>query len=154
MPRRLLLAGVVASMVPDLDVLAFRLGIAYAHDLGHRGITHSFFFAVLLAMAGMLFAKTLRSTPRTVFLFVLLCAASHGILDMLTNGGLGVDYFWPFSGERHFFPCQVIEVSPLSLRRVFGPAGFLVLKSELIWLWLPGVSMALLAYGVRRKAAI
>lgn len=153
-PMRLLFAGVVASVLPDLDVLAFRFGIAYAHDLGHRGITHSFFFAVLLAIAAMPFAKFLRSTRRTVFLFVLVCAASHGILDMLTNGGLGVAYFWPFSGERHFFPCQVIEVSPLSVRRVFGPAGLLLLKSEILWLWFPAATMALFAYGVRRKIAV
>lgn len=153
-PTRLLFAGIVASIVPDLDVLAFRLGIEYAHDLGHRGITHSFFFAIFLALIAIPFGRLLQATPKTVFIFLLACAASHGILDMLTNGGLGVAYFWPFSSERYFFPCQVIEASPLSMRRVFGPAGLSVLKSEFIWLWLPAAAMAVVAYGVRRKATI
>jgi inner membrane protein len=142
---RLLLAGVMASIAPDLDVIAFRLGIAYAHDLGHRGISHSFFFAVLLALAAVPFSHFLRSTRKTVFLFVLVGAASHGALDMLTNGGLGVAYFWPFSSERLFFPCQVIAVSPLSLQRLLSPIGLLVLKSELMWLWMPAAAMVLLA---------
>ncbi len=34
---RLLIAGMVASIAPDLDVAAFRFGIAYSHEFGHRG---------------------------------------------------------------------------------------------------------------------
>jgi len=33
-PARLLLAGVVASVLPDLDVVAFRLGVPYAAEFG------------------------------------------------------------------------------------------------------------------------
>ena len=35
------------SLIPDADVIAFPLGIPYAHWLGHRGITHSILFSVL-----------------------------------------------------------------------------------------------------------
>ncbi|MEI4946339.1 metal-dependent hydrolase [Aeromonas caviae] len=38
---RLLLAGVAIAMLPDADVLAFKLGVAYGHVFGHRGFTHS-----------------------------------------------------------------------------------------------------------------
>lgn len=34
--KRLLHFGMVASMIPDLDVEAFRLGIPYAAQFGHR----------------------------------------------------------------------------------------------------------------------
>lgn len=138
-PRRLLLAGVVASALPDLDVLAFRLNVAYSHELGHRGASHSLVFAGLVAAIVALLAPKLKTNWRTAFLFVFVAAASHGILDMLTNGGMGVAIGWPWSNERYFFPCQVIEASPLSLRRVFGPAGLAVLQSELLWVWLPAM---------------
>jgi membrane-bound metal-dependent hydrolase YbcI (DUF457 family) len=55
--ERLLLAGVAASVVPELDVVAFRLGIPYADDLGHRGFTHSLLFAAFVALAAACWRK-------------------------------------------------------------------------------------------------
>jgi inner membrane protein len=135
--RRLLLVGVFASAVPDLDVLAFRLGIAYADQLGHRGFSHSLLFAATLGLLAAVFARRLKSHWFTAWAFVFVATASHGLLDMLTNGGLGVAYLWPFSDQRFFLSEQVIQVAPLSLRRLFGPAGLAVAKSELQWVWLP-----------------
>jgi inner membrane protein len=149
-PKRLLLVGIVASVLPDLDVLAFRFGVAYSHDLGHRGMSHSLLFALLLGLAVMPFATMLQSTRKAVFVFIALCAASHGLLDMLTNGGLGVAFYWPFSSERLFFPFRVVQVSPISLSKLFSPAMLQVFKSEALWLWLPAACMALLTYTVRR----
>jgi inner membrane protein len=149
-PTRLAVLGVLACILPDADVLAFRLGIAYSNDFGHRGFTHSLFFALLVGLSAMPFAKTLQSTRKTVFVFIALCTASHGMLDMLTNGGLGVAFFWPFSSERHFLPFQVVQVSPLSLSKIMGPAGLLLFKSELTWLWLPATAMAFFTLVVRK----
>ena len=44
------------AVLPDADVLAFSFGVPYHHVLGHRGFTHSFFFAAALAvlLAGLL----------------------------------------------------------------------------------------------------
>jgi inner membrane protein len=150
---RLLLAGVVASVLPDADVLIYRLDIPYEHELGHRGASHSFFAAAVLGLAACLFAKQLHSTRWTTFLFVTLACASHGLLDMLTNGGLGIACFWPFSDERYFFPNQIIQVSTTDIRRFFGPAGITVLKSELLWVWLPAFLAGLLGYYLRRRDA-
>ena len=47
-PRRLLEFGVLASILPDADVLAFQFGIPYASMFGHRGFSHSIFFALLV----------------------------------------------------------------------------------------------------------
>ena len=44
---RLLLAGVGASVLPDIDSLGLDLGIPYGHMLGHRGLSHSILFARL-----------------------------------------------------------------------------------------------------------
>jgi endonuclease I/membrane-bound metal-dependent hydrolase YbcI (DUF457 family) len=101
---RLLLAGVVASALPDADVLAFRLGIAYASEFGHRGFSHSLLFAAVVAAIAAVSAPLLKTQRYTAASFVGLACASHGLLDMLTTGGHGVAYFWPFSDERFFFP--------------------------------------------------
>ena len=152
--RRLMIAGVVASVIPDLDVIGLRAGIAYEDVAGHRGITHSLVFAVLLGLIALFWTRSLRASRTSAFLFVSISAASHGLLDMLTNGGLGVALFWPFSDARYFFPERVIEVSPLRVRRVFGEAGARVFASEILWVWLPAVAIATVAYAARKRRAL
>lgn len=151
--RRLLLAGIVAAILPDLDVLAFRFGIPYAADWGHRGFSHSLFFALLIAVLGVVFARTLKTKRKTAFWFLGLATASHGVLDAFTNGGLGIAFFWPMSSERFFFPLQPIQVSPLSLSGFLSERGITVLRSELVWVWLPCIGIAVVAMtyrGLRR----
>jgi len=147
-PGRLLLAGIAASILPDLDVLAFRLHVAYSHILGHRGLSHSILFALALACLAWLLAPQLRSSRPVAFAFIGLATVSHPLLDMLTNGGQGVALWWPWSAERVFAPWRVIEVSPLDIHRVFGPRGLAVIHSELLWVWLPATltCAALLAW--------
>lgn len=151
---RLLLAGVAASVVPDLDVLSFRLGLGYGEALGHRGATHSLLFAVLAAGGAAWGWRTLRTTFTRAFLFVLVATASHGILDAFTDGGLGVAFLWPWSGERYFAPIRMIEVSPLSLRRFVSARGVQVLASELIWVWAPCGLVAGLVLAARKIPAL
>jgi inner membrane protein len=59
--------------------------------------------------------------------------ASHGLLDAMTTGGLGVAFFAPFSAERYFFPWRPILVSPIGIERFLSPRGAAVLMSELQW---------------------
>jgi inner membrane protein len=139
-PPRLLLAGVLAAMLPDLDVIAFRLHIPYADNFGHRGVSHSLLFAVLIGLLALTTAPLLRTTRWRALAFISVCAASHGLLDMFTNGGLGVALWWPWSAERLFSPWQVIEVSPLTWQRLLSPRGLAVLFSELYWVWLPALA--------------
>src|ERR1700691_3665511 len=96
-PRRLLLAGVAASMLPDIDVIGLGLGLAYGSDFGHRGFTHSLCFALAVAAAGACVYRYLQSTAAKTFRFLFAATASHGILDSFTNGGRGVEFLWPFS---------------------------------------------------------
>jgi inner membrane protein len=49
-PKGIWVIGAVCSIVPDLDVIGFRLGIRYGDFWGHRGFAHSLFFAALLAL--------------------------------------------------------------------------------------------------------
>ena len=71
-PPRLLLAGVAIAMLPDADVLAFKLGVAYGHVFGHRGFTHSLLFAFALPTLAMLFHRQFRAIAATVWSFLLV----------------------------------------------------------------------------------
>ncbi len=149
--KRLLGAGIVASVLPDLDVLAFNFGVPYWTQYGHRGISHSLVFALLIALIGLASARRLQSTRGRAFAFLFVATASHGALDALTNGGLGVLFLWPFSGERLFWPVRPIEVSPIGLSRFVSARGLAVLRSELVWVWLPLFAAAAAAFFVRRS---
>lgn len=129
-------AGVIAA-VPDLDVYSMRLfDIPYDSFFGHRGFFHSPFFLIL---ACILLARG------NVRLGALWSAAAitHPLLDMLTDGGLGVMLLVPFSEARLFFPWRPIHVSPMAIGRFFSVAGY-VLKSELPFC-LAAVALAALA---------
>jgi inner membrane protein len=140
----LVLAGVAAAMAPDLDVIGFRLGIAYGDRLGHRGVSHSLIAAAVIGLLGGLVAQRRAGGFATGFLFLFAAAASHGLLDMLTNGGHGVALLWPFTDERLFAPFRPIAVSPLGVRRIFSEQGLAVIGSELIWVWLPCLLLLIL----------
>ena len=145
-PKRLLVLGIATSIVPDLDVVAFHFGIPYAAELGHRGFSHSLAFAALVALLGACRYRGLCCSFGRAFWFLFLVTASHGVLDAFTNGGLGIAFFWPWSGKRYFAPYQMIKVSPIGVSRFFSQRGVAVLISELLWIWLPcalvGVGLA------------
>jgi len=136
-PTRLLFAGIAVSILPDLDVLAFQLHIPYANEFGHRGASHSLFFACMVALLGALMVNYFHVSRTRIVAFLLLVAASHGILDSLTNGGMGIAFFWPFTSARYVAPIHVIEVSPLSMSRIMSSRISDVLISEVLWIWLP-----------------
>ena len=154
-PGRAIFYGAVSSMVPDLDVLGFGLGIRYADPFGHRGFTHSLCFAAVWAalVTIVLFLKpTDRSRWPAIWLFLFLATASHGLLDALTDGGLGVAFFAPFDNARYFFPWNPIAVSPIGAR-FFSPRGLAVLVSEALWIWLPSAAIAGAAILARRRGS-
>lgn len=153
-PRPWLL-GVACAVLPDIDVVAFAFGVPYSAMLGHRGLSHSILFALLLsALATALAFRTGQWTgqrPR-IWLFLFAATASHGILDAFTNGGLGIAFFAPFSAARYFFPVTPIEVSPI-VHGFFSERGVRVLASEMVWVWTPALVLIAFPIGVRRLYA-
>ena len=149
---RELVLGALCSVVPDLDVLGFPLGIEYGDMWGHRGLTHSVMFAALLA--GILVVGWYRTKPAVVltglFLYFFLCTASHGVLDAITNGGLGVAFFSPFNTTRYFFPVRPVLVSPIGIREFFSAYGIQVLASEAAWIWLPSCAALIVLRIIQR----
>lgn len=148
---RLIAAGMFAAIAPDFDTIAFKLGIAYADQFGHRGSSHSLLFALAVGVIGAMVAPWLRTTRWRALLFLAFCTASHPLLDALTNGGLGVALLWPWSHERVFAPWRPIAVSPIGVG-FFSLRGLAVLWSELLWVWLPALGVACGIWGLRRRA--
>ena len=130
-----------AAAMPDLDVIAFPLGVPYGHSLGHRGLTHSFVFAAGVAfMLGWgLFRELKPFSPAWARLvsLIFLASASHGVLDACTDAGQGIGFFVPFSDQRFFFPWRPLLTSPVDPRAVFRPRGLQILLNEMQWVWLP-----------------
>lgn len=151
-PPRLIAAGMIAAMLPDADVIAFKLGIAYADDFGHRGASHSFFFAAVVGAIGAFMHRFFGARPWVVAAWLSACAASHPLLDALTNGGLGVALWWPWSDARVFAPWRPIAVSPIGAG-FFSARGVAVIASELAWVWLPCAMVAMAGLALRRAVS-
>lgn len=154
--RRLLMTACLVSILPDLDVLAFSFGIPYESPFGHRGFTHSIAFALLLGLIAMVMHNYLKSPKFMAFFLVSVAGISHGVLDALTNGGLGIAFFWPLDATRYFLPWTPLEVSPIGAN-FFTPRGAVVLVSEFIWIWCPAlmlVSMNWVLKKIRQKQQV
>ena len=157
---RLIALGAACAVLPDADVVSFFVDVPYRGMLGHRGLSHSIPFAAALAVVLTWLARR-RSRgdgpPGAVRLgaFLFLATASHGLLDALTDGGLGVAFWAPLSDARHFLPWRPIAVAPISARRFFSSEGLPVIASEIAVVWIPAalVCAAALALRRRRRAA-
>lgn len=155
-PRRPLpfyfwVVSVYCALLPDADVLAFAFGIPYEHMLGHRGLSHSFVGAAVIGALGawrMLGRMDVGFRP--LWLYFSLVAASHGVLDALTDGGHGIAFFAPFSNERFFLPWTPVAVSPIGAYHFFTSRGLAVMASEVTWVWLPAAFAALAVTAFRR----
>jgi len=131
----------VLSMLPDIDVLTFSLGIAYEAPLGHRGAAHSLVAAAVFAVLLVPLLRTsLKLSVARGFVLGTLVIASHGLLDTLTDGGYGIALFWPMSDQRFFAPWQPIPVSPIGMAYL-SKRGLMVFMTEFIY------CLPLLAYG-------
>lgn len=147
LPPRVIATGMVLAMLPDADVIGFKFGIAYASEWGHRGASHALFVALI---AALLITPVLRP-PRVGWaaLFLFVSAASHGLLDALTSGGLGPALFWPWSESRIFAPIRPIRVSPIGAN-FFSMRGVETLISEARWVALPCLALGLGGWTFRR----
>jgi inner membrane protein len=137
------------SLLPDLDVVGFRLGVHYGDPWGHRGATHSLVFALGVALLALAVAKAARLPLLRTALLALLVVSSHSLLDTLTDGGLGCALLWPFSDERFFAPWTPLPVAPIG-RAFLSSAGLRVAAVELLALS-PFLAYAL--WPVRRDAS-
>lgn len=158
--RKSMALGMVCAVVPDADVWGHYAGVPSRSFWGHRGFTHSIFFALAWAL---LLAWIVRKDPLTpgekswrgVYFF--LCTVSHGVLDGFTTGNRGVAFFAPFDNSRHVLPGNVIPISPLGVQNFFSERGWEVIQAEFMIVWLPLGALALLCWRgrlrIRREVA-
>ena len=154
-PKRFWVLAIIAAVLPDADVIGYQyFYIPYGHLLGHRGFFHSPFFAALFSLAAVSVCfrqeRLLSRRWWAYVFFFFVVGASHGLLDAMTNGGRGIALLSPFSNQRFFLPWTPIEVSPLGIRGFISQRGLTVMKSEVLWIWIPVVSIAILIWGLRR----
>jgi inner membrane protein len=150
--RRLWIAGPLCAALPDVDALGRPFGnLAYESVFGgHRGLTHSLAFAVVVgAVAVVAFFRDPRwdGARFRVWACLFLATASHGFLDALSTIGDGVAFFAPFSFTHYAFTWQ-----PLG---DIGARGGLVrlpalIANELLWVGLPSLIVVAIAVLVRR----
>ena len=146
---RFWILGIICSILPDADVIAFQFDIPYEHMFGHRGFTHSLVFAAIMGfIVTIIFYRRISLFSlkgMSLVLFFFMCTASHAFLDAFTDGGLGVAFFSPFDNTRYFFPWRPIKVSPIGVDSFFSEWGMRVVKSEMFWIGLPCVGIITLS---------
>jgi inner membrane protein len=113
------------ALLPDIDVVGFMGGVPYGAAWGHRGATHSLLLAAAGGVATGLAARIFKRPVGLTTAVAVVVLASHGLLDTMTDGGLGIALLWPFSLTRFFAPWQPIPVAPI------GPA-FLTLDGATV----------------------
>lgn len=138
--------AVLLPIIPDLDVFSTA---TYSSPLGHRGVTHSLVFALVLGtfVAGATFR---RFHVRWWSLTALFCAiiASHGLLDALTKGGADIPFFWPYAGR--YGNWGVLPVSDIAFD-LPDPRYSRAIRAELLWVWLPMSLMVSMVMVYRRS---
>ena len=152
-PFRFWAVAIATALLPDADSLLFYFRVPYGYMLGHRGFFHSPFFGLIvsLGLTALFFRDQSLFSGRWFRYFSLffLIWVSHGLLDAMTNGGRGVAFLSPFSSKRFFLPWTPIQVAPMGVRTFFSSWGWAVLKSEFVWIWLPGLILVCLSRIVR-----
>ena len=151
MNGRALLLGAFCAALPDIDVIGFGYGVGYGDLWGHRGLTHSLVFALLLStvIVALCYRRESKAVMAGMTLYFFLATVSHAVLDALTDGGLGVAFFSPFDTTRYFLPVRPVAVSPIGIREFFNEEAVHVLQSELMWIWLPTAALFILLRAVR-----
>jgi inner membrane protein len=156
LPWKLGLVGVACALLPDLDAAGYWLGVPYGSFWGHRGFTHSILFALLGSVLFTWWIGRRTSIPVVQALtYCFVAMLSHGVLDAMTDGGLGVAFFSPIDQNRYFFPIRPIHVSSMSLRDLLSAHGVDVLASECVSVWIPcALAMTLLWWFRRRRRPV
>lgn len=142
-------AAIFSAILPDFDVIAFNFGIPYEHPLGHRGFSHSILFALIWTLILMFCFG--RKHKAIWFSVIFLSIFSHGLLDAMTTGGLGVGFFIPFDNHRYFFPFHPIKVSPIGVQRFFSEWGLQVIYSEFKYIFMPCFFILILLYFIKKR---
>lgn len=118
------LLPLAVAVIPDLDVFGGKL--TAAAPAAHRGPTHSFLAALIIAGAAALAAGLADASLKftRVFPVLLGCALMHPVLDFLMACGPPVPFLWPWSNTGWLSSVQFIPTAYYS-RSVRGLVSLL-----------------------------
>jgi inner membrane protein len=142
----------ILGRVSGLSLTLYSVGMAIAADLDfipqvmtgakfHHGPTHSIALAIAVALGACGFQKIWpKHWPRSIFRLTLALYGSHLLLDFFTDGGDGIQVFWPINLSYWRSPVALFPSTHWS-KPLFYPGHFLFLAYELgysfcIWLGL------------------
>jgi inner membrane protein len=152
-PARLAVAMVIASILPDIDMVGYALGYSYPSPLAHRGFTHSLVFAFAVGLLAAAAAPRMKTKRGIAFFAVLLAILSHYFLDAL-GSRYGVPIFWPFDEARYTLPWPSFissHLNWLSPHRFFSSWwADRFIRVELLTVWAPCAIFTLTGYLLRR----
>lgn len=114
--QRAMWIGLLASLLPDIDVLFRWGGDGLSHLFLHRHFTHSLLFMPVgsaLAAVPFLGVKAWRENRGLIWVCALAAYGSHLFLDLLTSYGTLV--WWPFSWQRVAWDILAIVDIPFTL---------------------------------------
>jgi len=142
-PRVIALAAICGA-APDLDLIGWPLGVSPLTLFGHRGLTHSIPFAVVLGIAATALLPALPRRDRIGAALVLIVAtATHSLLDALTTYAPTGPAFWaPFSNQRYRFPWMPLTGAG-GLKTDFG--------QEVVYVCLPALAIIFMLEWWRRR---
>lgn len=143
--RAAVICGILAGMLPDLDVIIRQaenpmLGLGF-----HRHFTHALVFVPLgaLLVAGPL-RFFIKDVPfKLLYLFSFIGILTHGILDSLTN--YGTHWLWPFTDRRESWSVISI-IDPIFTFTLLGLLIATAIKKTRRYV-LIGAAFALLYWG-------
>jgi len=127
--KKAMLFGALAANIPDVDTVT---GLFVPGDkalLLHRGITHSFCFAIIVGLLlAYLFSKWYpKISYRAFALFFCIELILHDLLDTCTSYGTGL--LEPFSHQRFSFHLLFV-VDPLFTLSLLVATVVLIIKKE------------------------
>jgi inner membrane protein len=123
----------VIALWPDIDAVAFAMGIPYGSPYGHRGFTHSIAAALVTGLFGLFVGWREELPVRRTGIYTGVVALTHGLLDTMTfGGGYGCALLWPFSNERIWAPIRFIPIAPIGIHLV-SPRGIWVMLTEIAY---------------------
>ena len=138
--KKAMLWGALAQSFPDVDFIASFLLSPTADLNAHRSLTHSFLFALLMAICLSLLARRLHRPHniafKTFFIFFGLQMGIHDVLD--TCNAYGTALFEPFSHHRFAFNILYVIDPFFSITLLIAATALIIAKrfSRLRTTWL------------------
>ncbi|MFQ5924341.1 MAG: metal-dependent hydrolase [Anaerolineales bacterium] len=130
--------AVLLANLPDLDFIPQLL----LNERFHHGPTHSVLFVLVVAATAWILATAYARKHRgAIVALTLMLYASHLILDLLSQGGYGIQLFWPFSSQYIQSPVQIFPpvrysrglIDPSHLQFVAFELAYTALVIGAVW---------------------